>query len=86
VEKSLTVWLFYPVVVCAFQGAVWYIAYMIRRKLWLAGVSAGWFASTLALGLLVHQVQWYILVLGAALLFIMGGSGYGLMRSARKRG
>jgi len=86
VEKSLTVWLFYPVVVCAFQGAVWYIAYMIRRKLWLAGVSAGWFVTTLALGLLVHQIQWYILVLGLALLLIMGGSGYGLMRSARQRG
>lgn len=85
-EKSLTVWLYYPVVVCAFQGAVWYIAYMIRRKLWLAGVSAGWFATTLALGLLVRQTEWYILVLGLAMFFIMGGSGYGLMRSARKKG
>lgn len=84
-EKSITVWLYYPVVVCAFQGAVWYIAYMIRRKLWLAGVSAGWFATTLALGLMVHQPQWYVLVLGLALLFVMGGSGYALMHSARTR-
>jgi len=84
-EKSITVWLYYPVVVCAFQGAVWYIAYMIRRRLWLAGVSAGWFATTLALGLMVHQTQWYVLVLGLALLFVMGGSGYALMRSARTR-
>ncbi|WP_443748698.1 hypothetical protein [Asticcacaulis solisilvae] len=85
-EKSITVWLYYPVVVCAFQGAVWYIAYMIRRKLWLAGVSAGWFATTLALGFMIHQPQFYVLVLGLALLFVMGGSGYALMRSAQTRG
>ncbi len=86
VEKSMMIWLFYPVVVCAFQGAVWYIAYMIRRRLWLAGVSAGWFASTLALGLMIHRTEWYVFVLGLVMLFIMGGSGYGLMRSAQKRG
>ncbi len=83
-QKSMTIWLLYPVVVCAFQGAVWFIAYMIRKKLWLALVSAGWFATTLVLGFLIQYGQWYVLVLGLALIFIMGGSGYAMMVQAKK--
>ncbi len=83
-QKSMTIWLLYPVVVCAFQGAVWYIAYMIRKKMWLAFASAGWFASTLVLGFLIQHVQWYVLFLGLVLLFIMGGSGYAMMVQAKK--
>ncbi len=84
VEKSFTIWLLYPVVVCAFQGAVWSIAFAIRRKAWLGIVSAGWFAVTLALGLTIHTVVWYLLVLAVALLVLMSGSGYVMMREAGK--
>lgn len=83
-EKNITIWFYYPAVVCAFQGAVWYIAYMIRRKLWLAFVSAGWFLTTVALGLLIHS-PYYVLVIGFALLFLMGGSGYTMMYLAKKQ-
>lgn len=83
-EKSFVIWALYPVVICAMQGAVWYTAYMIRRKLWLAGVSAGWFLTTLTLGLLVKSPH-FVLVIGLALLFLMGGSGYTMMRLAKKR-
>ncbi len=83
-EHTLTIWLLYPAVVCAFQGAVWYIAYMIRKRLWLALVSAGWFATTVALGLLINS-PYYVLVLAIALLVLMAGSGYTLMRLAKKR-
>ena len=83
VEKNMLIWLLYPAVVCAFQGAVWYIAYMIRRQLWLALVSGGWFITTLALGLLIRTPH-YVLVLGLALTFLMGGSGYAMMRLAKK--
>lgn len=82
-QHSIGVWLFYPIVVCAFQGAVWYIAYMIRKQVWLAGVSAGWFLTTVALGLLIDS-PYYVLVLGIALMVLMGGSGYIMMRLARK--
>lgn len=86
IEKSLTIWLFYPCMVCAIQGAVWYIAYMIRKKLWLAFVSGGWFATTLALGLTVHDTATYVLILGLALLLLMGGSGAYMMHQARTAG
>lgn len=82
-QKSLAIWLYYPCVVCAFQGAIWYVAYMIRRQAWLAVVSTGWFAVTVALGLTLRDVPTYVLVLGLALTFLMGGSGWYMMRQAK---
>lgn len=84
VEKSMTIWLFYPCMVCALQGAVWFIAYAIRKKLWLAFVSAGWFLTTLVLGLTIRDVPSYVLILGLALLFLMGGSGAYMIHQAKK--
>jgi hypothetical protein len=84
-EKSMLIWLLYPAVTCAFQGAAWYIAFMIRKKLWLAFMSAGWFLTTLLLGFLIRDMAAYMLVLALALLTLMGGGGYTLMHLARKR-
>lgn len=81
-EKSLLIWLLYPITVCAFQGAVWYTAYMIRRQLWLAVISAGWFVTTLTLAVLIGTPH-YVLVLGLALFIIMGGGGLYMMKQAR---
>lgn len=36
-RQSTTIWLLYPVVICAMQGAVWYALALIRRKMWLSG-------------------------------------------------
>jgi hypothetical protein len=83
-QRNMLIWLLYPVVICAFLGAVWYVAYMIRRKVWLAGVSAGWFVTTVALGALIHQTQTYLLVLGIALIVLMGGVGATMMRLNRR--
>lgn len=84
-QKNMLIWLLYPVVICAFLGAVWYVAYMIRRKLWLVGVSAGWFVTTVALGLLIRQTQTYLLILGIALILLMGGSGWMMMALDRRQ-
>ena len=82
-EKSMLIWLLYPITVCAFQGAVWYTAYMIRKQIWLAVISAGWFVTTLTLGFLIGTPH-YVLVLGLALSGIMGGGGWYMMKQARK--
>ncbi|MFT4076477.1 MAG: hypothetical protein QM647_13210 [Asticcacaulis sp.] len=85
VQKSMLIWLLYPVVICAFLGAVWYVAYMIRRKLWLVGISAGWFLTTVALGLLIRHTQAYLLVLGIALIVLMGGAGWAMVALDRRQ-
>ncbi|WP_232037101.1 hypothetical protein [Asticcacaulis excentricus] len=85
-RQSTTIWLLYPIVICAMQGAVWYAAALIRRKLWLGVVSAGWFVTTLALTLLMTQVAAYLFCLGLALLALMAAPGYVMQRlSARER-
>ena len=83
-QKNLAIWFYYPCVVCAFQGSVWYVAYAIRRKLWLALVSGGWFLVTVALGLTLHDLPVYVLILGLALLVLMGGSGWYMMKQAKE--
>lgn len=86
-RQSMVIWLLYPIVICAMQGAVWYAACAIRRKLWLGAVSAGWFVTTVALTLLITNVTGYLLVLGAALLGLMAVPGFVMMRlAAREQG
>ena len=84
-QKSMLIWLLYPVVICAFMGAVWYVAYMIRRKLWLIGISIGWFMTTVALGLLIRQTETYLLILGIALIVLMGGAGWTMKALDRRQ-
>jgi hypothetical protein len=78
-EQSLTVWLLYPCVVFALQGAAWYVAYMLRRKGWMGLVAAGWFATAIGMGLTIGTPT-YALIATIALLGLMAGSGLALMR------
>jgi hypothetical protein len=84
-EGSLTVWLMYPVTTCVVLGAAWYVAYMMRRRAWLALVAGGWYATAVGLGLLVGRVDLgpYILLLGLALVVLMALPGWAMMRGAR---
>jgi hypothetical protein len=82
-EHSLTIWLFHPIMVCVAQGVGWYMAFMIRRRGWYAVVSAGWFASALALTTLLHALVAFVFVLGAALFALMALPGWALWRAGR---
>jgi hypothetical protein len=86
--RSQTVWLLYPVTTSVLFGAAWYVAYMMRRRLWLALVSVGWFATAVGLGWLVSSgsIAPYILLLGAALVLLMALPGAVMMRHARVSG
>ncbi len=81
-QKNLLIWFLYPAVVCAIQGAVWYIAFMLRRRAWLGVVAFGWFATAIALGFLIGTPD-YALVLGVALVLFMAVPGFVLIRLAR---
>jgi hypothetical protein len=49
-------------------------------------VAAGWFATALLLTVLMHDVDAYVLVIGAALYALMALPGWLLWRSARAGG
>ncbi len=82
-EGNFLIWLLYPAVVSALQGACWYVAYMIRKQLWLGAVSAGWFATSITLGFLIRDPGSYLMVFAAAMLVLMAVPGYVMMQQSK---
>ncbi|MFC3230235.1 hypothetical protein ACFOGJ_23495 [Marinibaculum pumilum] len=76
------VWLLFPVVVSAFQGAVWYLFAALARRFWMGAVAAGWFAAALAAGALIDRQGAYFLVFALALYLLMALPGLALLRAA----
>lgn len=75
-------WLYHPVVVCMFQGVAWYVAFNVLRKGWLGLVAIGWFATTIALGVLMSNIGAFVLVLAIALSVLMMIPGWIIWRGA----
>ncbi len=83
--ENFGLWLYHPIVVCTFQGVAWYAAWMILRRPWLAFVAAGWFATTMALGIAVFgDIGTYLLILGIALFALMAVPGWVIWRGAKR--
>lgn len=75
-----TIWFLFPIVVCALQGAIWFAAAIIRRKLWFGMTAFGWFASTLLLLAFIEQAAAYVTIMGLVLILLMAGPGYIMLR------
>ncbi|MEE2691841.1 MAG: hypothetical protein VX640_09920 [Pseudomonadota bacterium] len=82
--QSITVWLYHPVVVCVFQGVAWYVAWTVRKRAWLGLVSLGWFAVSIACGVLIESPDKFLLTLGVALFVLMAIPGYAMMRAGKQ--
>jgi len=82
-RQSIVIWELYPASLFALQGSAWCVAFMLRRRLWLAAVSAGWFASAISLGLLVGTLN-YVLVAAFALFVFMALPGAYMMHLSRE--
>jgi len=83
-ERSIIVWLLYAVVICAVQGAAWYVAAVMRRLAWLGLVSAGWYVTALGLGVVLYLKMYgaYCLLLCIALLLLLALPGWVMLRQA----
>ena len=75
-------WLFHPAVVFVLQGSVWYVAFTLRKRLWMALVAAGWLVSGVALGMLIDRADLYLLIATLSLFLLMAVPGFGMMRQA----
>lgn len=83
--QSFELWLYHPIVVCMFQGVAWFVSWVVLRRAWLGLVAAGWFAMTVALGIVVgDDVGVYLLILGVGLILLMAVPGYVIWRGAKK--
>ncbi|MEO1028955.1 MAG: hypothetical protein AAFX02_07840 [Pseudomonadota bacterium] len=81
-KQDWSIWFLFPVVVAAFQGAIWFAAMIIRKRAWYGWTAVGWFVSTIVLGLLIDQTNTYILALGIVMILCMGVPGYVMIRNA----
>jgi hypothetical protein len=82
-QHSLTIWLIFPCIIMIFQGAAWLVAFALWRRRWFSLVAAGWFAAGVAAGLCIGTDAAYLIVSGLALLTLMLGPGWFLMRRRR---
>ena len=81
---DLKIWLFYPAVIFALQGAAWYAAAVLRKRAWMGVVAFGWLATATALGLVRDNAEAYLLITVAALLLLMALPGFVLIRLSRQ--
>jgi hypothetical protein len=79
-RHDFTLWLLYPATVFILQGAAWYVAFLMRRKPWMAWTGLGWFASGTALGLLLTDITAYLAICTAALFLCMALPGWIMIR------
>jgi hypothetical protein len=83
-EHSITTWLIYPCAAFVLQGAAWLVVFTFRRRGWHALVSAGWFATAVAMALTVTSLGYFILFAGLGFLAFMTIPGWVMMRLSRK--
>ncbi len=76
------VWFVFPIVVCGFQGAVWYMFAMVAKRAWMGVVAAGWYVAAVVMGALISQPTLYLVAVAAALFALMAVPGAVLMRAA----
>lgn len=60
--KNFDIWLIYPCVVLALQGAAWMIVYFLRRRAWTAVVSIGWYVTSVTAAFCIGHPLAFILV------------------------
>ncbi|MCI5045645.1 MAG: hypothetical protein MRY72_13190 [Aquisalinus sp.] len=76
-----TIWFLYPIVVCVFQGAIWFTAMIVRRRKWYGLTALGWFASAPVLAIFMNQAGAYVSALGIFLLLFMALPGYVMLQN-----
>lgn len=81
-HHSLIIWMIYPAMVFALQGAAWLVTAMIRRRAWMAVIAVGWFGSAIAMGLTIDSPG-YIAVCGGSLLLWMAFPGALMLRQPK---
>ena len=84
-RQDWSIWFLFPIVVCAFQGAIWFAAAFIRRRIWYGVTAVGWFVSSFVLGVVLDHVSIYILSLGIILLLCMALPGYIILSASAKQ-
>lgn len=82
-DQDFGVWLYYSAIVFALQAAAWYVAWTLRRKVWMLATALGGWVTAVALGLLVREPVLYLGVCTVALFLLFALPGWVMFRDAR---
>jgi hypothetical protein len=66
----------------ALQAAAWFVAWNLKKKVWMLAASVGAWVTAVALGLLVREPILYLYVCTAALFALFAGPGWIMTRDA----
>ena len=68
----------------ALQGMAWFVAYILRRRAWLAAVAVGWAACGVAMAFFLNDLVPFLGVVAFGIVFCMALPGFGMMRLAAR--
>jgi hypothetical protein len=80
---SLTIWLIYPCAVMVLQGMAWLVAFMLRRRGWMAVVGLGWFVTGLGMALFIDNMGGFVATAGVGMFLFMLLPGLWMLRRAQ---
>ncbi|OLF73110.1 hypothetical protein AWH62_09195 [Maricaulis sp. W15] len=81
--ENFALWLYYIPVVFALQGAAWFVAARVQKRLWYGVVAIGWYLAAAALGLTMGSPGLFNLVTSVALFGLMAVPGFVMWRLSR---
>jgi hypothetical protein len=85
-DRDFAVWLYYPAMVFLLQAAAWFVAWSLKKKVWMLATAVGGWLTAVALGLLVRDGIAYLMVCTAATFLLFGAPGWIMWRDARAKG
>ncbi len=84
-DGDFGVWLYYAAIVFALQAAAWHLAWSIRKKGWMLAAALGGWVTAVALGVLVREPFYYLLVCTSALFLLFALPGWIMFRDAQAK-
>ena len=82
-DNDFAIWLYYAAIVFALQAAAWYVAWMVKKRGWMLATALGGWVTAVALGVLVREPLWYLVVCTVALFLLFALPGWVMFRDAR---
>ena len=84
-DGDFATWLYYPAVVFGLQSAAWYVAWSLRKKLWMLATSIFGWLTAVGLGLTVREPTLYLMICTTALFLFFALPGWIMVRQTRAR-
>lgn len=83
-DQDFAVWLYYAAIVFALQAAAWFVAWNLKKKLWMLATALGGWVTAVALGVTVREPMIYLGICTVALFLLFALPGWVMFQDARR--